>query len=86
MVMDTKSKILVMALIVASLAMAPSLFSINSAAAVSNWCEHQGKSNNWAVGCKTGWYDHDHCMKYDNDGDTKDEVAGYKAGWKHGSC
>lgn len=84
--MDTRSKILVMALTVTSLAMAPSLFNINSAAAVTHWCEQQGKSNNWVNGCKLGWYDHDHCMKYSPTGDTKDEVAGYKAGWKHGSC
>ena len=42
--MDAKSKILVMVLTVASLAMAPSLFNINSAAAVTHWCEQQGKS------------------------------------------
>ena len=62
--MDAKSKILVMVLTVASLAMAPSLFNINSAAAVTHWCEQQGKSNNWINGCKEGWSSHDKCEKY----------------------
>jgi hypothetical protein len=84
--MNTNSKLFAIAIAVTSLAMAPSLFNINSAAAVTHWCEQQGKSNNWVVGCKSGWYDKDHCLKSTNDGDTKDMVAGYKAGYEHGTC
>ena len=84
--MDTKSKLFMMAISVSSLVMAPSLFNINAAYAVSNWCEQQGMSNNWINGCKVGWSDHDKCQKYNPIGDTKEEVAGYKAGWNHGSC
>ena len=84
--MDTNSKLFAIAIAVTSLAMAPSLFNINAADAQSHWCENQGKSGNWANGCKEGWHDHDTCQKYSPVGDTNDEVAGYKAGWKHGSC
>ena len=84
--MDTKSKIFVMVLTVTSLVMAPSLFNVNSAAAVTHWCEQQGKSSNWVNGCKEGWSSHDKCLKYAPVGDTKEEVEGFKAGWKHGSC
>ena len=52
-----------MVLTVTSLAMAPSLFNINSAAAVTHWCEQQGKSNNWINGCKEGWSSQEKCEK-----------------------
>ena len=84
--MDTKSKILVMALTVASLAMAPSLFNINSAAAATSWCEQQVKGSDLIEYCKRGWSDHDHCKKYESLADTKQEEAAYKKGWDHGSC
>ena len=84
--MDTKSKILMMVLSVASLAMAPSLFNINSASAATTWCEQQVKGSDLVEYCKRGWSDHDHCKKYESLADTKQEEAAYKKGWDHGSC
>jgi hypothetical protein len=82
--MNFKSKLFAIAIAVASLAMAPSLFNINAADAASHWCENQGKSNTWVAGCKDGWYDHDHCLSY-NLG-TSGYAHGYNTGWKKGHC
>jgi hypothetical protein len=84
--MDTNSKLFAIAVAVTSLAMAPSLFNINSASAVSHWCEEQYKSGDLIQMCQQGWYDHDHCKKYEPLADTNQEVAAYKKGWDHGSC
>jgi hypothetical protein len=83
--MDTKSKLFAIAVAVTSLAMAPSLFNINSASAVT-WCEQQVKGSDLIEYCKRGWYDHDHCNKYAPQADSKEEGAAYKKGWDHGSC
>jgi len=84
--MKNTTKLVAIAIAVTSLAMAPSLFNINSAVAASGWCEQQYKSGDLIQMCKQGWYDHDHCKKYYPLADTKQEVAAYKKGWNHGSC
>lgn len=84
--MEFNTKLFAIAIAVTSLALAPSIVSTQPVEAESHWCEQQGKSNNWVNGCKSGWYEHDHCFPYEPSGDTKDEVAGWKVGWKHGSC
>jgi hypothetical protein len=48
-----------------------------------HWCEDQGKGEQWVFACQSGWYDHDHCQKYDPSHVSSD--AGYKAGWDHSS-
>ena len=83
--MDNKSKLFAIAVAVTSLAMAPSLFNINSASAAT-WCEQQVKGSDLISYCKQGWYDHDHCKKYAPQADSKEEAAAYKKGWDHGSC
>jgi hypothetical protein len=86
--MNARIRILVIALGVVSLAVAPSLI-INQAADASShhkWCENQGKSVNWVNGCKQGWWDHDHCNPYDPDGESNAFYTGYKVGWKKGHC
>lgn len=84
--MDTKSKLFAIAVAVTSLAIAPSLFNINSADAASHWCEQQEKSSDLREYCKRGWSDHDQCKKYESLADTKEEEAAYHKGWTHGSC
>jgi hypothetical protein len=88
--MNARTGILVIALEVVSLALAPTLIINQSADAQSlsskGWCESQGKSINWVNGCKNGWYDHDHCWSYDPDGESNAFYNGYKIGWKKGHC
>lgn len=84
--MEITKKIAVIALVVASMALAPSIVFNQPAKAASNWCENQGKSQNWVNGCKQGWSDHDHCYSYDPDGESNAFASGYKVGWKKGHC
>jgi hypothetical protein len=84
--MNVRISILVIALGVVPLAIAPTLIISQPADAASHWCENQGKSVNWANGCKQGWSDHDHCYPYDPDGESNAFYTGYKVGWKKGSC
>jgi hypothetical protein len=84
--MEIITKLFAIAIAVTSLAFAPSIVNIQPVDAASHWCENQGKSQNWVNGCKQGWYDHDHCYKYDPDGESNAFASGYKVGWKHGSC
>jgi hypothetical protein len=80
-------KMLVIAIAVASLALAPSLIVINSADATTHYCrDYRGMSLNWINGCQQGWWDHNHCYPYSPDGESNDFYYGYKVGWKKGSC
>ena len=86
--MDTITKIFVMFLTVASIAITPALISYKSASAVDSsskgWCESQSNNKNRIQGCKDGWFDHDKCI-----GESTyagDYGKGYKVGWNHGSC
>jgi len=81
--MNVQISIVVIALAVASLALAPSPI-INQSADAKPWCETQGKSSNWVFGCKNGWWDHDHCQDYRPE--SGDYAKGYKVGWDKGSC
>jgi hypothetical protein len=74
--MDVRITILVIALGVASLTLAPTLLINQSADAQSK------DSNQWVWGCQSGWFDHDHCQEYY----PVNSKAGYKAGWDHGNC
>ena len=83
--MDTNIKILAIALVAISIAVAPSLVVNKSVDAASHYCADEiGKSNAWIEGCKQGWYDHDHCKSY-NPG-TGEVAKGYKVGWNKGEC
>lgn len=82
--MDTKISSLIIALAVTSMALTP-LIMIQSADAASFSCAAQkGKPHAWITGCKDGWYDHDHCLKYSPG--SGDYAKGYKVGWAKGSC
>jgi hypothetical protein len=82
--MDTKIRLLFIAVAVASMALTP-LIMIQNADAASFSCSAQtGKSSDWIEGCKGGWFDHDKCLpksKY-----AGDFGKGYEVGWTHGSC
>jgi hypothetical protein len=86
--MEITIKLLVIALAVTSMALAPSLIINKSADAASHSCEDtKGKSKDWIEGCKRGWYDHDHCYGADpDDGKSQEYYSGYFAGWKKGHC
>jgi hypothetical protein len=84
--MNVRIGILVIALGVVSLALAPTLITSQPVDAATHWCQNQGKSVNWVNGCKNGWYDHDHCYPYDPDGESNAFYTGYKVGWKKGHC
>jgi hypothetical protein len=86
--MEITIKLLVIALAVTSMALAPSLIINKSADASNHYCtEYKGKSQDWIDGCKQGWFDHDHCYEY-NPGDGKTDAFwnGYYAGWNKGHC
>jgi hypothetical protein len=84
--MNARTGILVIALGIVPLALAPTLIVGQPVDAATHWCQNQGKSVNWVNGCKNGWYDHDHCYPYDPDGESNAFYTGYKVGWKKGSC
>lgn len=92
--MNALTSILVIALGVASLAVAPSLTSnhlANATGARTGWCNQQPKDEGWVSGCVDGWYDHDHCKKYDPSGTSQEHPnwpysKGYKVGWDRGHC
>ena len=86
-IMKIATKLCAIVIAVASLALAPSLIVINSADAATSYCSDQKvKSQNWINGCRQGWSDHDHCYKYDPDGESNAFASGYKVGWKKGHC
>jgi hypothetical protein len=86
--MNAQIGMLVIAVGVASIALAPSLIVNQSADAQSSsskpWCESQGKSSDWVFGCKNGWWDHDHCQPYRPE--SGHYARGYVVGWDKGSC
>lgn len=67
-----------------SIALAPSLLNFENAHVAYYCTEYKGKSHAWVMGCKQGWYDHNHCLSY-NPG-TGDVAKGYNVGWAKGSC
>ncbi|HYF99671.1 MAG TPA: hypothetical protein VD815_06235 [Candidatus Saccharimonadales bacterium] len=81
-------KLLIIALAVTSMSLAPSLLINKSADAASHYCtEYKGKSQAWIDGCKQGWSDHDHCLGFDpGDGKSNDYWNGYNTGWDKGHC
>ncbi len=82
--MDTNIKILAIALVAISIAVAPSLLVNKSVYAAYYCADEMGKSSAWIEGCKQGWWDHNHCLAY-NPG-TGEVAKGYKVGWSKGSC
>lgn len=86
--MDTNIKIFLIALVVTSLTLAPSLIFNNSVdAAAPHYCtDYKGKSQNWINGCQEGWWDHNHCNSYNPDGQSTAFYSGYKTGWNKGDC
>ncbi len=85
--MQITIKIALIVLAITTIGLAPSIAFNQPAKAASHWCENQGKTSEWANGCKQGWSDHDNCYKYEPDkGETTDFVNGYKVGWKKGHC
>lgn len=80
-------KLLVIALAVTSMALAPSLIVNKSADAANHYCiDYKGKSQNWINGCQQGWWDHNRCNPYFPDGESNAFYSGYKVGWMKGSC
>ena len=95
--MDTRTKLSLIVLAVVSITLFPTLLIYKSANAVDSstqsttqtkgWCESQGKSADWAKGCKQGWYQKDHCYGGDPpDGKSQEYYSGFNAGWKHGTA
>lgn len=81
--MKIRSITLAIVIAVASIAITPSLIFWLQPANANTYCDN-GKPEGWVDGCKNGWYDHDHCKKY-NPG-SGEYASGYKVGWKKGSC
>jgi hypothetical protein len=85
--MKITTKLIAIAIAVTSLAFAPSIVNIQPVEAASHWCEQQYKGDpDLTQMCQQGWYDHDHCKKYNPAADSKQEASAYKKGWNHGSC
>ena len=82
--MKSATKLFVIVVALTLMALTPSLM-FNQSAEANPWCESQkGKSNDWVLGCKGGWYDHDRCYSYSPE--SGDYAKGYKVGWDKGSC
>jgi hypothetical protein len=85
--MEITMKLLVIAVAVISMALAPSFVMINSVDASTHYCtDYPGKSQNWINGCQQGWWDHNHCNSYSPDGESNAFYSGYKVGWNKGQC
>ena len=88
--MKIQISILLIALGVMSLALAPSLTISQSADAQSttssdpHWCRNQAKSGDWIFGCQNGWWDHNHCQDYRPE--SGHYARGYVVGWERGHC
>lgn len=81
--MKTRTGLLFIAMAIFSVAIVPIL--INQSADAASSCEStKGKSHAWYLGCKDGWFDHDHCYSYN--GKSGDYAKGYAIGWAKGSC
>ncbi|MDN5846223.1 MAG: hypothetical protein L0H53_08120 [Candidatus Nitrosocosmicus sp.] len=84
--MNYRLQITIVALVVTTMALAPSLVMNQSAEAASHIkCEDEkGKSHTWISGCKDGWYNWDVCGLGPTEGDKGQYAEGYIAGWKKG--
>ncbi len=83
--MEITMKLLVIAVAVISMALAPSLVMINSVDASTHYCrDYPGKSQNWINGCQQGWWDHNHCQDYSSG--SGQYAQGYNVGWSKGHC
>jgi hypothetical protein len=86
--MNTRLQIAIIALVVTTMALAPSLVMNQSAEAASHKtkCEaEKGKSESWINGCKEGWFNWDNCGTNYPHG-SKEFYEGYKAGWEIGKA
>lgn len=81
--MEITTKMIVIVIAITSMALSPSLMFPPQSVDANTYCDN-GKSESWVEGCKQGWYDHDHCKKYNPW--KGDYASGYKVGWKKGSC
>jgi hypothetical protein len=85
--MENKVKILIIASAMVSMALIhPLVLNKPANAAVDNTFCDKGGSESYVDGCKQGWYDHDHCKKFNPNQGDKDYAKGYKDGWDKGSC
>jgi hypothetical protein len=88
--MNYRLQITIVALLVTTIALAPSLISSQLAQAQTTKtmpikCEdEQGKSHTWITGCKDGWYNWGVCGVGPTQGATGQYDQGYAAGWKKG--
>ena len=90
--MNFRLEITIVALVVTTIALAPSLTSLISSHAQTTTttkiikCEDEkGMTHTWISGCKDGWYNWDVCG-LGPDGTAKPGTydSGYAAGWKKG--
>jgi hypothetical protein len=87
---NLRLQITIVALVVTTMALAPSLVMNQSAEAASvEKCKDPKKStllghnyNNYLDGCKDGWFNWDDCGNGPNPKDKGPYAEGYKDGWK----
>jgi hypothetical protein len=91
--LNVRTKTLLIATAICSLAMAATLSVVTYEAkaqgleASKTWCQQQSKSNNWKSGCESGSADCRGGKAYDpGSGHTRDFHHGYDAGWVHAGC
>ena len=87
--MDYRLQITMVALVITTIALAPSLISSQLAQAQTTKkiikCEDEkGKSHTWITGCKDGWYNWGVCGVGPEKGATGQYNEWYAAGWKKG--
>ena len=84
--MNIRLQIAIIALVVTTMALAPSLVMNQSAEAKVIKCEDEkGKDEHWIKGCSDGWFNWDKCgTNYPHGSDMFYE--GYQAGWKKGQA
>ena len=84
--MNSRLQMAIIALVVTTMALAPSLVMNQSSEAASHIikCENEkGKSAGWKKGCQDGWMNWDNCgTNYPHN--SKVFYEGYQAGWKKG--
>ena len=61
MVMNLRLQIAIVALVVTSITLSPSLIASQPAEAIVKCEDEKGKSHTWISGCKDGWYNWDVC-------------------------
>ena len=88
--MNYRLQITIVALVVTTIVLAPSLISSQLTQAQTTRtmpikCEDErGKSHTWISGCKDGWYTWNVCGLGPTPGATGQYDQGYAAGWKKG--